>query len=315
MSADTGSVVPFGDRLAAAVESRRSQVVLGLDPDPDRLWPVALDRIGDDADGVAAAELAADAVERHCAAVIDATAAHCVAVKLQLASFERLGTPGRRALERVTAAAMGAGLLVIADAKRGDIGISAASYAASLLGSSETPWGRVEGLGADAATVNPLLGAETVQPFVDVARGHGRGLFVLVRTSNPGAADVQDRELGGGGTVSDRLASIVSSLGHAGPASGIADVGAVVGATVPGHLAALRKLMPATPILLPGVGAQGGRVEDLAPAFAPGPAGGLVTVSRGIVHAAAEGEDPATAAAVAAAAYRDQAWGLSQAAL
>ena len=311
MSADTGSVVPFGDRLAAAVEARSSQVVLGLDPDPDRLWPAAVARIG--SEHGTAAEAAAAAVELHCRLVIEAAGAECVAIKPQLASFERLGAPGRVALERVTEAAQAAGLLVIADGKRGDIGISATSYAASLLGGSETPWGRVDGLGADAATVNPLLGAETIKPFIEAARPNGRGIFVLVRTSNPGAADIQDRNLGSGGTISDTLASIVDGLGTLGGSSGISDVGAVVGATVPGHLASLRKLMPSAPILLPGVGAQGGQVEDLAPAFAPGPAGGLVTVSRGIVHAAVDGEDPAAAAAAAAARYRAQAWQISAA--
>ena len=310
MSADTGSVIPFGDRLAAAVLARESQVVLGLDPNPDRLWPVAVAAVGRSAGGDAA-EIAAAAVESHCRSVIDAAGQHCVAVKLQLASFERLGAPGRVALGSVTRASQQAGLLVIADAKRGDIGISATSYAASLLGGSETPWGRVEGLGADAVTVNPLLGAETVEPFIEVARAQGCGLFVLVRTSNPGAADIQDRELEAGGTVSDRLAEIVSGLGAPAPESGISDVGAVVGATVPGHLANLRRLMPSTPVLLPGVGAQGGKVEDLAPAFAPGPAGGLVTVSRGIVHAGEAGEDPAAAAAAAAARFRQQAWSIS----
>jgi len=310
VSADTGSVIPFGDRLAAAVQARKSQVVLGLDPNPDRLWPAAIAAVGQSA-GADAAEIAAAAVDAHCRAVIDAAGKECVAVKLQLASFERLGAPGREVLGSVTRASQEAGLLVIADAKRGDIGISATSYAASLLGGSETPWGRVDGLGADAVTVNPLLGAETVEPFIDVARAQGCGLFVLVRTSNPGAADIQDRELQGGGTVSDRLAEIVSGLGEPAPDSGISDVGAVVGATVPGHLAKLRRLMPTTPVLLPGVGAQGGKVEDLAPAFEPGPAGGLVTVSRGIVHAGEAGQDPAAAAADAAARFRQQAWAIS----
>ena len=309
MSQSTGAALSFGDSLTAAVLERRSQIVLGLDPDPDRLWPQAVAS----ASGDTPAELAASAVSAHCRAVIEAAGEHCVAVKLQLASFERLGAPGRAALSEATDFAHSAGLMVIADGKRGDIGISATSYAASLLGGSETPWGRVEGLGADAVTVNPLLGAETVEPFVEAARSAGRGLFVLVRTSNPGAADIQDRDTGGGETVSDRLARIVDSLGRPGSVSGLADVGAVVGATAPGHLAALRELMPNAVILLPGVGAQGGKVEDLAPAFAPGPAGGLITVSRGIVHADGVPGDPAGAAAQAAASYRQQAWAVSAA--
>lgn len=314
MSDDAGTAIPFGDSLSAAVGQRQTPLVLGLDPDPDRLWPAA--RAAAEAESgeqPQASAIAATAVVHHCAAVIDAAGEHCVAVKLQLASFERLGVEGRRALDGAVAAARAAGLLVIADAKRGDIGISATSYAASLIGGSDTPWGRVPGLGADAVTVNPLLGAETVEPFVEDARSAGAGLFVLVRTSNPGAADIQDRELVGGGTVSDRLAAIVDSLGVPGPNSGISDVGAVVGATVPGHLEQLREAMPSASILLPGVGAQGGSVSDLAPAFTPGPAGGLITVSRGIVHAGGDGEDPAVAAAAAAAAFREEAWRIAAA--
>lgn len=307
MSPDTGTAVPFGDLLAAAVERRSSSIVLGLDPDPDKLWRTAVESVAarpEDSPAITAAR----AVAAHCRAVIDAAGPHCVAVKLQLASFERLGGPGREALDEAVLAAREAGLLVIADAKRGDIGISATSYAASLLGGSDTPWGTVEGLGADAVTVNPLLGAETVQPFVDAARASGCGVFVLVRTSNPGAADVQDCELAQGGTVSDRLAAIVESLGSPGPRSGLADVGAVVGATVPQHLENLRDAMPSAPILLPGVGAQGGAVAELASAFRPGPAAGLVTVSRAIVHAAGGEGDEAGAAERAAASYREEAW-------
>lgn len=309
MSTGVGAAIPFGDLLSTAVDSSRSQILLGLDPDPANLWPEAA-AAGDSASG-SSAEKAAVAVADHCRRVIDATASSCFGVKLQLASFERLGAPGRVALGEAVAHAHDAGLLVLADGKRGDIGISATSYAASLLGETETPWGAVSGLEADAVTVNPLLGAETVMPFVEVARERGRGVFMLARTSNPGAADIQDRKLLEGETVSDSLAEMVGTLGVAG-ASGIADVGAVVGATVPGHLARLRGLMPHAPILLPGVGAQGGKVEDLAPAWKPGRAGGLVTVSRSIVGAVADrGGSPAEAAAAAAEELRETAWSLS----
>lgn len=250
-------------------------------------------------------------VSRHCRLVIDAVAGSCVAVKLQLASFERLGAAGRDALSEVAAAAQSAGLLVIADGKRGDIDVSAAAYAAALMGSTPTPEGAVNGLGADAVTVNALMGGDTLVPFVETAREAAAGIFVLVRTSNPGAADIQDLELKRGGTVSDALAAIVDGAGAVGR-SGISDVGAVVGATAPGHLARLREAMPTAPMLLPGVGAQGGRVEDLGPAWAPGPAGGLVTVSRGIVGAGKRsGEDPAKAAAAEAERLRAVAWEIS----
>jgi orotidine-5'-phosphate decarboxylase len=274
----------FGDALARRVAARESQIVLGLDPDPDRLWPEAGE--GD----------AGDRVLAHCRAVIDAAGEACVAVKPQLACFERLGAPGWSALRAVVDHARAADLLVIADGKRGDVPVTAAVYATAL----------VDELGADAFTANPLLGIDALAPLVAT----GAGVFVLVRTSNPGAADVQDLELAGGGRLWERLAAIVAELGRPGE-SGLADVGAVLGATEPWHLARARELMPATVFLLPGVGAQGGRVEDLGPAFAPGRAGGLVSASRSIVGAhAADGGDPADSARRAAHALRELAWAL-----
>jgi orotidine-5'-phosphate decarboxylase len=246
---------------------------------------------------------AARAVAAHCSLAIEAAAWHCVAVKLQVACFERLGAPGWSALQEAVERARAAELLVIADAKRGDIDVSAKAYAQAFLGETPTVYGPVRGLGADALTVNPLLGIDSLAPFVDVARNRGCGLFALVRTSNAGAADVQELPLGGGGIVSDRLAGIVAELGAPGVgAAGFSDVGAVVGATAPERLEALREQMPSTVFLLPGVGAQGGKVQDLAAAFAPGPAGGLISASRAIVEAhVRNGGDPATAAADEAA--------------
>jgi orotidine-5'-phosphate decarboxylase len=169
----------------------------------------------------------------------------------------------------------------------------------------------VSSLGADALTVNPLLGADTIQPLADAARAAGGGLFLLVRTSNPGAGDLQDEALASGGTVSGRLARFVAELGLTG-SLGLADIGAVVGATVPEQLGGLRDAMPHAPFLLPGVGAQGGRVQDLAPAFAPGPGGGLVSASRGIVAAHEKrGGDPAGVAREEAARLREVAWKLA----
>jgi len=264
--------------------------VLGLDPDPAKLWP------GSGGD-----------VAAHCRAVIDAAGAACVAVKPQVACFERLGAPGWEALQETAEHARGAGLLVLADAKRGDIDISAQRYAQAFLAPG--------GLEADALTVNPYLGADSLAPFAEAARAAGAGLFVLVRTSNPGAADLQDLELAGGGRVWERSAQLVDALGEAGgvgPESGLSDVGAVVGATAPEHLARARELMPRSVFLLPGIGAQGGRVEDLAPAFAPGRAGGLVTSSRSIVFAhERDGGEPAAAARAEAERLREAAWALA----
>jgi orotidine-5'-phosphate decarboxylase len=288
--------------------------VLGLDPDPSALWPAAEGSVRGGLAGNTPAERAASAVVEHCKALIDATAQACVATKPQLACFERLGAPGWSALETVVGYAQSSGLLVIADGKRGDISVSASAYAQALLGGVQTPFGAVAGLGADMVTVNPLMGGDAVEPFVAAARSAGAAVLVLVRTSNPGAADLEDLELAGGEAVWERVARLVDELGRDGRGeAGISDVGAVVGATVPAHLSRARELMPHATFLLPGVGAQGGRVEDLAPAFAPGRAGGLVTASRSIAGAhLVSGDDPATAARVEAERLREAAWELSR---
>jgi orotidine-5'-phosphate decarboxylase len=212
----------------------------------------------------------------------------------------------------VCAYAREAGLLVVADGKRGDIDVSAAAYAQAFFGGLDTPYGSVPGLGADALTANPLLGSDSLAPLLDAARPRGAGIFVLVRTSNPGAADLQELELRQGGSVSERIAALVDEAGAAGRGeTGLADVGAVVGATAPESLERLRELMPAAVFLLPGVGAQGGRVEDLVPAFSPGPAGGLIAVSRGIARAHEHrGGSPEDAARAEAERLREAAWSL-----
>ena len=277
-------------------------MVLGLDPEPASLWPAALESAppGDDP-----AERAAGAVRAHCAALIEAAGPACVAVKLQLACFERLGAPGWAALSAVAEQARSARLLVIADGKRGDVPVTAVAYAQAMVGATPSPLGEVPGLGADAFTASPLLGRDSLLPLVQAARAAGAGVFVLVRTSNPGAADLQDLPVSDGGPPAplwERLAALVAELGAAAPSEGgLDDVGAVVGATAPGHLERMRRLMPRAVLLLPGVGAQGGRVEELAPAFAPGPAAALVAASRSIADAHRQrGGDPPAAAREAA---------------
>jgi orotidine-5'-phosphate decarboxylase len=273
----------FGDRLAASVARRETQIVLGLDPDPAKLWP------------------GADSVLAHCRALIDAAGPACVAVKPQLACFERLGRDGWAVLHDTCAHARDAGLLVLADGKRGDVPVTTRAYGQAL----------VDGLHADAFTVNPLLGRDSLEPFVEAGRAAGAGPFVLVRTSNPGAADVFDLELAEGRPLWERIAALVHDLGAQGE-SGLSDVGAVTGATVPEHLPRMRELMPHTPFLLPGVGAQGGDVAALGAAFAPGRAGGLVTASRSIANAHEQaGGDPAAAARAEAERLRELAWSLA----
>lgn len=216
----------------------------------------------------------------------------CVAVKPQLACFERLGAPGWAALAEVCAAAREAGLLVIADGKRGDVPITAAAYAQALVGETPTPWGPVAGLGADAFTANPLLGLDALEPLIVAAAEAGAGVFALVRTSNPGAADVQDLPAPQA-PLHERLAGLVDGLSaRLLGESGLSGMGAVIGATEPEHIARMRELMPRSIFLIPGVGAQGGQPELLGAAFAAGAASGLVAASRGI----AADPDPAAAA-------------------
>lgn len=298
----------FADRLAALVEERRSRIVLGLDPDPAALWPAALARMASAGEGPHLARIrTAEAVTEHCREAIVAAGPACVAVKLQLACFERLGAPGWDALEQVAAIARDHGLLVLADGKRGDVPVTAHAYAQALVGETPGPFGTVEGLGVDAFTASPLLGRDALEPLIQAAAAAGAGCFVLVRTSNPGAAELQDT---GEPPLHERLARLVDELGAARvAANGLSCVGAVTGATRPDHLGRLRELMPRAIFLLPGVGAQGGRVEGLGPAFAPHPAAGLVTASRSIVNAHAErGGDPASAAQAAAEELRAASW-------
>jgi orotidine-5'-phosphate decarboxylase len=275
--------------LAALVDERRSQVCLGLDPDPAGLDPDS----APDGDLTSVAERAASAVFELCRSLIETAGPACVAVKPQLACFERLGAPGWRALEQTCAAARQAGLLVVADGKRGDVPVTAKAYGQALVGETETPWGPVRGLDADAFTANPLLGDDAIATLVEAARNAGAGVFLLVRTSNPGAERLQDRDVGGH-PLHEELAALVAErapelTGH----SGLSGLGAVVGATAPQHMARLRQLMPDSIFLVPGIGAQGGKPEDLVPAIAQGrPASVLVAASRSIATA----EDPAAAA-------------------
>ena len=182
---------------------------------------------------------------------------------------------------------------MLADGKRGDVPTSAGAYADSLVGHSETPWGPVRGLDADAFTANPLMGGDAIEPLITAAERAGSGVFCLVRTSNPGAGDILDLEAEGR-PLHEHLAGFVAERAPrlAGD-GGLSGMGAVVGATEPRHLGRMRELMPDSVFLIPGVGAQGGRPSELGPALSPGrPASILVAASRSIAGA----EDPAAAA-------------------
>jgi orotidine-5'-phosphate decarboxylase len=285
----------FSDRLAAAVERKRSQLCVGLDPRVD-LFPVEL-----------RGEPPAAATERFCRGIVDAVAPHAVAVKPQLAFFEALGADGMRAFEDVCAYARAAELLVIVDGKRGDIGSTARAYAAAYLEARAGP-----PIG-DALTVNPLLGRDSVDPFLAAARRYGGGIFCLVKTSNAGSADVQELALSDGRPLWMHVAALVDQWGEdlVGDA-GLSSVGAVVGATFPREVGEARRLMPRSVLLLPGVGEQGGTPADVARAFTSGPASGLVAASRSVIYAYRGGADDWRAAAGAEAArLRAEVWAVS----
>jgi len=278
------SPVSFADRLAAEVDRKRSQLVVGLDPRTD-LLPI---------------ELRGD-VARFCCGIIDAVAPHAVAVKPQLAFFEALGPAGMGAFDEVCRYARHAGVLVIADGKRGDIGSTARAYADAYLDGSPPR--------ADALTVNPWLGRESMEPYLAAARRNGAGIFVLVKTSNAGA-DVQDVTLLDGRPMWQHVAQLVNEWGEdlVGEV-GLSSVCAVMGATHPRAVADARRLMPQTILLLPGVGAQGASVTDLAGAFTSGPASALVNSSRAVIYAFRSGDtDFRSAAGAEAARLREEIW-------
>jgi orotidine-5'-phosphate decarboxylase len=281
------AVQTFADRLAAEVERKRSQLVVGLDPRVD-LMPV---------------ELRGD-IARFCCGLVDAVGPHAVAVKPQLAFFEQLGPAGMAAFDEVCAYARRAGLLVIADGKRGDIGSTARAYAEAYL-EGDLPR-------ADALTVNPYLGRESLEPFLAAARRHGAGLFVLVKTSNAGA-DVQDVTLTDGHPLWHHVARLVAEWGEDFVGEhGLSSIGAVVGATHPRAVADARRLMPQSVLLLPGVGAQGAEPADLVHAFRSGPASAVVNASRSVNYAFREsGGDYRDAAGAEAARLKQEIWAAS----
>jgi orotidine-5'-phosphate decarboxylase len=291
----------FADRLADAVERKRSQLVVGLDPRPD-LLPVELR-----GDGHTPAA-AADACARFCRGIVDAVAPYVVAVKPQLAFFEALGSDGIRALEDVCAYARAAGLLVLADAKRGDIGSTARAYATAYL----EPRGDDPPL-ADAITANPYLGRDSLEPFFAACRRHGGGVFCVVKSSNEGGADVQDLALSDGHPVWHHVARLVSDWGEDLVGEhGLSSVGAVVGATHPRAVGEARRLLPQAILLLPGVGAQGATPADVARAFTSGPASALVNASRSVIYGfRTSGEDWRSAAGLEAARLKHEVWAVS----
>jgi orotidine-5'-phosphate decarboxylase len=291
----------FADRLGDCVERKRTQLVVGLDPVVD-LLPVELQG---EARGPAGA---AAAVARFARGVIDAVSRHVVAVKPQLAFFEALGSHGLAAFEEVCAYARDAGLLVIADGKRGDIGSTARAYAAAYIERR----GELPPV-ADSLTVNPYLGFEAVEPFIAACKRYGTGIFVLTKTSNSGSADVQDLRLSDGRVLWHHVAELARGWGEDLVGErGLSSVGLVVGATYPRAIGEARRLCPQQVLLLPGVGEQGASPADVARAFTSGPSSALVSVSRSLIYAfRASGGDWRSAVGAQAARLRADVWAAS----
>lgn len=268
----------FADRLAAAVRRCRNPALVGLDPRYENL-PASLQTAPDAANR----ESRAAAFRSFCQGVIDVVAELVPAVKPQAAFFEQLGPPGMTALAEVIEYARGKGLLVIVDGKRNDIASTATAYAEAYLGEASA-WG------ADALTVSPYLGEDSLSPFVETAARRGAGIFVLVKTSNPGGGMFQDL-IADGRPIYQHVAEYVQRAARetAGQ-SGYGLAGAVVGATYPRQTVQLRKSMPHAWFLVPGYGSQGATARDVAGAFDENGLGAVVNSSRAIIFAHARRE-------------------------
>jgi len=262
----------FADRLLGAIEQKGSPVCVGIDPVYSRLP----DEFKND---LAGGDACLDAILEFCLGVVEAVAPIAAAIKPQSAYFEVFRQRGVAAYYQVVRRARELGLLVIGDVKRNDIGSTAAAYAQAHLAGQDAP---------DAVTVNGYLGADGIHPFVDVCRAEGKGIFVLVRTSNPSGAEIQDFADANGTKLYEHMATQVAAIG-AGEGlvaqRGYSCVGAVVGATWPDEARQLRELMPQQIFLVPGYGAQGASAADCAASFKPDGTGAIVNASRSVIYA------------------------------
>ena len=258
---------PYVDRLESVRQERDSVLCVGIDPRVERM-PSSLRALGIE-----------EMLFTFGRDVFEQTRAHAACWKPNIAFFEAHGLEGLRAYARVVAHIRSEGGLVIGDIKRSDLGSTAIAYAKAHLGAGAP-------FEVDAVTLNPYLGRDGLAPFIDAAAANGKGLYVLVRTSNPGAADLQEHASGDLPHLFDRVADLLTELGapHVSEATGLSLVGAVVGATSPVAGARIRERMPHAPFLVPGFGAQGAGAEDVAPCFRADGSGAVVNASRSITY-------------------------------
>jgi orotidine-5'-phosphate decarboxylase len=262
----------FADVLIDEGKKKNSVLVVGLDPDIN-FFPDFLLKNTDSSSN----ESIADAIYEFNKIIIDAVDNHVLAVKPQLAYYEIYGSAGFRALEKTISYARSKGLIVINDAKRGDIGSTSTAYALAFLGN-----GTIAG---DMVTVNPFLGSDGYMPFIEMAKENDKGVFILLKTSNPSSYEIQDLKLENGELLYLKMAEEIEKLAN--ETLGINNysfIGAVVGATYPEETKKIRKTLPHSIFLVPGFGLQGGKVEDLSVFFDENGNGALISSSRGIIY-------------------------------
>ncbi len=272
----------FADRLLKASKEKKSVTVVGIDPAFDKFPPALQEMVDDPVNRQEALEIFGKGI-------IDAVKDYVPAVKPNIAFYEAHGVPGIMAYITVCSYAHSSGLLVIGDIKRGDIGSTAAAYAEGMMRPAAKN-GKVANpfqIGPhDAVTLNPYLGYDSIGPFFDVAKENGQGMYILVKTSNPTSAELQDLELKSGGTLAETTAKLVNTwaeriLGD----SGLSSIGAVVGATHPDELGRYREIMPNVSFLIPGYGAQGGTAAGIMGGFKSDGSGAIVNASRSVIYA------------------------------
>ncbi len=275
----------FADRLLKAIDQTKAPICVGIDPIVDQFPDAILKRFR--RDGRIDGEAAVDATFEFVTRIIRVVAGQVPVVKFQSAYFEQFLSEGVEAYYSLVQEASEAGLLVIGDVKRGDIGSTAAAYATAHLADPVSEEGTADIVTPDAITVNPFCGLDTIKPFVDTAKTFDKGLFVLVRTSNPGSAALQDVMLADGRTWSEMLADSLNPIATANGLVGqlgFSSIGAVVGATQPHTMESIRKRLPKSIFLLPGYGAQGATADMTRAAFING-RGAIVSASRSILYA------------------------------
>ncbi len=278
----------FIQSLLGQVKEKKSHVCVGLDPDLRRFPPAIREKI--DGGNCSKKEIS-KAFLKFNKQVIDAVQEYAIAIKIQIAWFEEYGHWGLEALESTLEHARKKDLLTILDIKRGDIGNTAGAYARAYLGFVNVGGGKQEsGFDAQAITLNPYLGKDSLLPFFEIMKERNRGAFILVKTSNPGSYHIQDQVLRSGKSVYEHTAQLVDEWSRdlIPKGSFYSNLGAVVGATYPDAARCLRQIMPRSYFLVPGFGAQGGRAEDLIPFFNEDGLGAVINASRSIIYAFAE---------------------------